>query len=340
MKIRKIVFAFSLVAGSLATAGDPSARQDVLVVVGAAGTEEFTEGFADAANAWRKAAESGEASVSIIGLEPDSIDGAEDRELFKQAIEAIDAAGSRPVWIVYIGHGTYDRRVARLNLRGADVTEAELEEWLKRFQRPLVFVHGGSASGTFINKLSGPNRIIVTATQSGAEVNYARFGENFAHAIGSQTADIDQDEQTSILEAFVSASAQTRHFYEEAGRMMTEHALIDDNGDGRGTPADWYSGTRTNKNPVDDSSPDGTRANRIALVENDTERQLTPDQRALRDALESELEALRAQKASMLESIYLNELEVLFRKLAPIYVPEADGEPSSPERPGANPADS
>jgi hypothetical protein len=327
VKLLKIVFAASLAAASIATAGDAGARQDVLVVVGAAGTEEYTGGFADAANAWRQASEKGDASISIIGLEPNSIDGTEDRELFEKAMEAIEATGTRPVWIVYIGHGTYDRRVARLNLRGTDVTETELEKWLERFERPLIFVHGGSASGMFINKLSGPNRVIVTATQSGAEVNYARFGEFFAHAIGSQTADIDQDEQTSILEAFVSASAQTRHFYEEAGRMMTEHALIDDNGDSRGTPADWYSGTRTIKNPADDSSPDGTRANRIALVENDTERQLTPDQRALRDALESELEALRARKASMLESIYLNELEILFRKLAPIYVPGVEGGP-------------
>lgn len=338
MKARCIVLALSMATATLATADDSSTGQEVLVVVGAAGVDEFTDGFADAANAWRKAAERGGASITIIGLEPSATGGPEDRELFKQAIDSINPAGTRPAWIVYIGHGTYDRRVARLNLRGDDVTEPELTGWLERFERPLVFVHGGSSSGTFINKLSGPNRVIVTATQSGAEVNYARFGEFFAHAIGSPTADVDQDEQTSILEAFVSASAQVRRFYDEAGRMMTEHALVDDNGDGRGTSADWFSGTRAVKNAEDGSSPDGSRANRIALVENDTERQLTQEQRELRDGLERELEALRARKASMLESNYLNELETLFRKLAPIYLPGTTGESEPPEK--ADPADS
>jgi hypothetical protein len=119
---------------------------------------------------------------------------------------------------------------------------------------------------------------------------------------------------------------------------MTEHALIDDNGDGRGTPADWFRGTRAIKKADDDAAPDGLRASRMALVENETERQLTAEQRTLRDELEGELEALRARKPSTLESIYLDELEALFRKLSPIYVPGIDAEPpqgqenSSPEK--------
>lgn len=342
MKIHRWLCILSIVSIPVLRAEDVSDKQDVLLVVSAAGTEDFAEGFTKAADAWRKASAKAGATFSVIGLDVSEEGGVEDRELFKQALDHINAGGTRPVWIVYLGHGTFNRREARLNLRGTDVTETELAQWLERFERPLVFVHGGSASGTFINKLSGPNRIIVTATQSGAEVNYARFGEYFAYSIGSKTADIDQDEQTSILDAFISAAQQTRNFYDEAGRMMTEHALIDDNGDQRGTPADWYRGTRAAKKSEDGSPVDGIRANRIALVENDTERQLTAGQRALRDEVESELEELRARKSSMLESNYLDALEQLFRRLAPIYVPDVEVRPTTDAEKEADlvPADS
>lgn len=340
VKLRWFILFLALVATPQMRAAGQVESQDVLVIVGAPGTEKYAEGFADAADAWRDAAEKAGASCTVVGMNTPAEGSPEDREILKQAIEKLDNSGTRPAWIVYIGHGTFDRREARLNLRGGDVTESEFSGWLDRFQRPLVVVHGGSASGTFINELSGPKRVIVTATQSGVEVNYARFGEYFAHAIGSSSADIDQDEQTSILEAFISAAGKTRNFYDEAGRLMTEHALIDDNGDGRGTPANWFRGTRAVRKSEDDAAPDGVRANRMALVENDTERQLTAEQRALRDEVESELEALRARRSSTLESIYLDELEALFRKLAPIYVPGVEPQPEQKEPTADEPADS
>ena len=36
------------------------------------------------------------------------------------------AVKDAPLWLVLIGHGTYDGRVARFNLRGADVTEKDM----------------------------------------------------------------------------------------------------------------------------------------------------------------------------------------------------------------------
>ena len=73
----------------------------------------------------------------------------------------------------------------------------------------------------------------MTATKSPDEVFYARFGEYFAEAIGGlEDADIDQDRQVSLLEAFRHAAAAAATFYDNEGRLATEHALIDDNGDG------------------------------------------------------------------------------------------------------------
>src|SRR4029077_6004302 len=117
----------------------------------------------------------------------------------------------------------------------------------KPCKRPLAVIDCASASGPFINALSAPGRVIVTATRSGNEVNVTQFGGYFARAIANPAADLDKDGQTSLLEAFLFASRQVEQFYQEAGRLATEHALLDDNGDGLGTPADWFRGVRAVK---------------------------------------------------------------------------------------------
>ena len=63
-----------------------------------------------------------------------------------------------------------------------------LSSLLKPFQRPVIVICGFSASGAFLKPLSGPNRVIVTATKSGAENNYARFGGYFSEAIADPAA--------------------------------------------------------------------------------------------------------------------------------------------------------
>ena len=196
---------------------------------------------------------------------------------------------SVPAWVVYIGHGTYDGRQARLNLRGPDITAEELSEWLAPLKRPVVVIHGGSASAPFLAALSAPNRVVITATASGDEVNYARFGERFAENIGNRAADIDQDGQTSLLEAFLSAAQQVRTFYTEAGRMASEHPLLDDNGDKLGVSPDWFRGTRVVKRPENSQPVDGFRARQIVLMDTAAEKALTPGQRLLRDQYEQEI---------------------------------------------------
>ena len=292
---------------------------DLLIIIGAPGEASYAEVFAETAQAWREAA--AEAGLSTAEIEHSQNDIAP-REQLATALAAYanSTATEEPLWIAYIGHGSYDLRVARLNLHGPDVSTDELREWLEPVKRPLVFVHGGSASAPVINAISGPDRIIITATESGNEVNYARFGLRFARAITDAKADIDRDGQTSLLEAFVTAAEQTQAFYVENNRLATEHALIDDNGDRRGTPYDFFNGTRLIERPADQSaSPDGNRARLLSLLPSAEERALTPSQRARREELEARLEQLRAQKDSLAESDYLAKLERIFRQLGEIY---------------------
>jgi hypothetical protein len=299
------------------TVGAAAPTADICVIVGAPGEKEFATGFATAAQAWRDAATRAGATCSVFGLHGEA-NGSE-RDNVQQWLAGHGGKSNTPVWIVYLGHGTFDSREARLNLRGPDLTAKELATWLQPLQRPVVFIHGGSAGAPFIPALSAPHRIIISATRSGHELNYARFGERFAEAVANPAADIDQDGQTSVLEAFVTAAQRVQAYYRESGRLATEHALIDDNGDKQGTPAEWFRGNRVQRRPKGAAEPDGSRASLMALVGSDAERALTPAQREQRTTLERELEALRARKSGLKEDEYYRQLEVIVRRLGEIY---------------------
>lgn len=302
--------------GALAAGAQEAPPLELAVVVGAPGESQFGENFAAAARAWTGAARRVGAPVTVIGLESDP--AGSDRDRLAQWLAGRHGDGP-PLWLVYLGHGTFDGRAARLNLRGPDLDASELADALRPVTRPIVFVHGGSASAPFLPALSGPDRIILTATRSGHEVNYARFGETFAEVIADPSADIDQDGQTSLLEAFVFAAQRVETFYTEQGRLATEHALLDDNGDGRGTPAAWFRGTRLERRPEAGQVPDGERARLIALVPMPDEQRLSPEQRAQRDALEEELAQLRARKSTTPPDAYDRELERILRQLGGLY---------------------
>ncbi len=292
-------------------------RQSVLIVVGHEGNPEYGTEFRKWADLWADATGKADAKLVRIGL--DKIGDATDRDRLREAL-AGEARGSREaLWIVLIGHGTFDGREAKFNLRGPDVTAAELAKWLLPLERPLAVVNCASSSGPFINRLSAPSRVLVTATKSGHEHNYARFGGELAAAISDQTADLDKDGQTSLLEAFLLASAHTAEFYRQDGRLVTEHALVDDNGDGRGTPATWFRGIRVTREAKDAAAPDGLRANQFHLVRSDRDRGLPAKTRARRDELERAVDRLRQRKRELEEDVYYDLLEPLMIELARLY---------------------
>ena len=159
----------------LTSADEAEVRQSIVVVIGAPGSDEFRGEFLSWAEQWRRAAEAAGAQLISIGEEEDSSQS--DREILKDCLAEQIGDASETLWLVLIGHGTFDGQNAKFNLRGPDVTATELAEWLKPCQRPLAIVNCTSASGPFINALSKPNRVIVTATKSGYEYNFARFGQ-------------------------------------------------------------------------------------------------------------------------------------------------------------------
>jgi hypothetical protein len=286
----------------------------VILVVGAAGETELGAQFARQFEVWRAIVARAHVKHLVIGRD----ESAElpDHDRLKQSLASEPPGGPESLWLVLIGHGTFDGDQARFNLRGPDLSAAELAAWLKPFSRPLVVVNTTSSSAPFLPALSGTNRVIVTATRSGNEQNFTRFGPFFAEALAGLQSDLDHDGQVSLLEAFLWASAQVAEFYRTEGRLATEHALIDDNGDGLGTPADWFRGLRAVQQAREGASRDGTRAHQIHLVPSPEEQSLPPDVRIRRDQLEREVAQLREAKPKLPPDDYYRQLEALLLELA------------------------
>jgi len=314
---RPSVLAILLVCLCLAPAPLPAAPPppSLIVIVGAPGEDDYADVFKDSAAAWLQAARTAQANTVEIVAEPDQPSS---RERLQSAL--LSATNSpADLWLAFIGHGTFDGKDAKFNLPGPDISATELADWLKPLSRRVVIFQGASASAPFINRLSASNRIIVTATRSGSEQNYARFGINAANALTNTLSDIDQDGQNSALEVFLAASRMTTEWYKTENRLATEHPLIDDNGDGRGTAADWFQGLRVVKKSTDGALADGLRANQVFLVPSEFEASLTVEQRQWRDAKEIEIARLRERKATLPEAEYLAELEKLLLELSRFY---------------------
>jgi hypothetical protein len=304
----------ALAAPSPATA--PPSGPTVLVVVGAPGTKDYAAKFTGWAERWKALCGKAGARYLAVGLEPPGATA--DRQRLAETLAREAGTGGGPLWLVLIGHGTFDGRAAKLNLRGPDVSADELAAWLKAMRRPLVVVDSTSASGPFVKALSAPGRVIVTATRSGHEQNATRLGGLVVEALTDPAADLDKDGQTSLLEAFLVASKRVDAAFTEAGLLPTEHALVDDNGDGLGTGATLYKGLRPTA-PAGAASPDGRIAHQIHLLPSDPEKAMPEDLRRRRDQLELEVLHLRDTRAKLGDEEYFRKVEPLLLEIARLY---------------------
>jgi hypothetical protein len=213
------------------------------------------------------------------------------------------------LFLFLIGHGSYDGREAKFNLVGPDLSASEYNNLLSALPtRRIIIFNMSSASGEFIKPLSAKGRIVITATRNGQEQNATRFAEFFIAALTAMDGDADQDGHVSVLEAFNYANRLTAEFYSRAGRLATEHAVIEDNGDGVGhDKAEGGDGLLARATYLDSFSMAQAAANAEAA-------------KLLRERtqLESEIEQLIARKKELAESDYEAQLEKLFIQLAKI----------------------
>ncbi|QDV82318.1 hypothetical protein [Planctomycetes bacterium TBK1r] len=305
-----------VVVGAVARADDAAKPVDVIVVVGAPGTDEFGEAFGQWSETWKATCQRAGLTMQLIGPAGDDRE-TPDRDQLQAALKRSASADSvRPLWLILIGHGTWDGASADFNLVGPDVNAKELNTWLDPIGRPLVIANCTSSSGPFVNRLSSRNRVIVTATKSGSEQNFARFGEYFAAAFSAADADLDHDDSVSVREAFLKAAVDVDRFYKEQGRLATEHALLDDNDDRKGSSAALVLGKATSKGGA---NVDGELASRFSIPISDGGVRLTDEQLALRDELESKLRDLRDRLSDVDPEQLRNEALPILLELAKLY---------------------
>ena len=317
-KVRSL--AFSVCCGCLILwlgASGVCAKQTVVIVTGAAGSTEFEEPLSAWAQQWEKACAQARVDCIRIGL---GATETPDRDTLRDLLaDPALRQGREPLWLVLMGHGTFDGRSAKFNLRGPDLSERDLAQWLLPVTRPVAVIDTTACSSPFLKALSGPERVVISATKSGFELNFAYLGGALAKAIVDPNADLDKDGQTSLLEAFLTAADEVTAFYKSQGRIKTEHALLDDNADGLGTPADWFVGLRPTKRAAEGASLDGYRAHQFRLLPSDQEKRFPENLRARRNQLELQVMQLRDNRATFPEDEYYAKLEVLLLDLARIY---------------------
>jgi hypothetical protein len=309
---------FPLQAGSQET--------HVLLVVGLGGDPAYRESFHEWAIQAVDAATGNlgipESNVTYLGERPDDAPGVVDG---KSTLDELSASVSRvaetagpddQVLLILIGHGTGTAEDAKFNLPGPDLTPQGLSFMLGQFPSQVVAVVNTSpSSGPFVPALAGPNRIILTATRSAQERNETQFGGIFTEAMGDSAADLDKDGQISLLELFTYSKQEVDRYYESQNLLATEHAVLDDDGDGIGV--DEFT----------DETTDGSLARSFllgaglgasaagAVLEGVTDPELLRLYQEKAD-LEARVRELRALRATMEEAQYEAELEALLIDIA------------------------
>ncbi len=300
-------------------------QSHLVVIVGAAGGDVYQEVFHN----W--AVQLIDAAVDLLGLTPEQVTYlGENPELDPQKITARSsrenveqtftrlASETGPddqIFVVLIGHGSGEGERSRFNIPGRDITALEYDAMLDLFvTQEIGFVNTASASGDFTSVLSGPNRVIVTATRDGRQYNQTVFPRFFVEAFAQDVADLDKDERVSLLEAYTYASREVKRFYEDDGRMLTETSQLEDNGDGEGSHeplAGEGDGALARRMFLD--NPMNTINTAEGPTTDDPElRALYVEQRGLREHIED----LKLLKDSMDPGLYATELEKLLVALA------------------------
>ena len=301
----------------LAAPGAADARDYfTLIVSGASGGPEYAERH----DRWRSGI------VAALRVQPGYRDdhllvlaetpgpgiGRATREGVRRAVEELAARMDEQsvLWILLLGHGTFDGREARFNLVGPDMTAVEWAALVDPLPGRLVFVNTTAASAPFLGPLAKPGRVAITATESPVQRYATVFPEFLARAFVDEAGDLDRNGRLSVWEAFAYASAGVRRWYEERGRLATERALLDDAGDGRGVDAGDDEGAL--RAGLAAAVYVGAGVEDVAAGGSGEMARLA----ARRAALDVEVAELRAARESLPPERYAAELERLLLELA------------------------
>ena len=275
------------VSGSEAEGDSQAGAEDqgqryALIVIGIAGDEEHRQKFQQTADVWREwliqiaGVKSKNMTILCSDDEADAAGPATAENIGKVVAQVeSDLDTGDALWVFLLGHGSQDQRHAWFHLPGTDLSAAE---WAGLFSKirasEQVFWLTHAASGGFIKPMSLPRRVLISAADADGEVNETRFPHVLAEVMKRQ---LDRDEHEAdsestpinLLDLFRTTTERVSQAFEAEQLVTTEHAQLDDNGDGVGTElADLATVSDVAMKDQNDSSPspvDGMRAGRISL---------------------------------------------------------------------------
>jgi hypothetical protein len=181
------------------------------------------------------------------------------------------------LWVICLGHGHHDGRQAWWNLPGPDLTAAEFGRLFADLScKEQVFVMTFSLSGYFVAPLARKDRVVIAATEADAEPNETRFPGIFADVLAAglkpEEHDVDTDGRLTLFDLYVVTAKEVAALYATNEQLATEHAQLDDDGDGVGHELqnaylpEEQGGTPPGKKASKRPHRDGQRAAQIVLL--------------------------------------------------------------------------
>jgi catechol 2,3-dioxygenase-like lactoylglutathione lyase family enzyme len=290
----------TLLFGVLHAAPGFAQQTHLLVITGVPGDEEHAQQFQKWATTFIETAKKkdsvADANVTLLA----------DRWATREGVEKafVDlAARVKPtdgVVVLLIGHGSFNGTQGAFNLPGPDLTVAEWATLLGKLPAQRVaFINTSSSSGAFLPAIAGPGRVVVTATKTGGERNETQFPEFFVAAFGDNAADRDRNGHVSIAEAFEYAKTKVVQAFQQKGLLLTEHATMDDGGEGR-LAATMFLGI-------------GRAEGALAVDTSDPAIKKLVDEK---DAIDQQIAALKLKKGAIDDAQYDAQMETLLTDLA------------------------
>lgn len=302
----------------------PLPERHALLIGGLGGGAEQTEKFGgyllEARRAFVDALGFDARHVTVLA-EPalagrDFVDDVSTEDNIRAAFERLSGAvgESDQVYVVLFGHGNADEGASYLNIPRRDLSDSDYAALVDELGAGrIVFVNTASSSAPFVERISAEGRVVMTATRTASQRNETVFPRYFVEALGSASADLDRDGDLSVGEVFRYAAEATARHFEDGSLLATEHALLEDTGDGVG-----YQLAELEAN-AEGGLAAATWLRRRSLALGG----LAPEARAevagllaRRDELGAEIAALKARKAELGVDEYYAQLEVLFVELA------------------------
>lgn len=210
-----------------------------------------------------------------------------------------------------IGHGSFDGEEYKFNIPGPDLSATDIKQILEALPGSNHFVlNTSSTSGAMVELLTGVpaprgasedapmvaedgDYLLVAATRNGNERNATHFGRFFAEALSSEAADVNKNNNVSVQEAFDYAARAVEAYFDEAGRLATEHPQL------RGQGASAFSLSRLNEIDL----PDNADPELASLLEQ-------------RQALDQQVEELQLRRNQLDNAEYLRQLQDLILRTA------------------------